>query len=252
MAGTSRFQLEVVAAGQLSPHLRRVEFTAAGLGELEYRPGQDLMLLVEVEGNRPVRRRYTIRALDRAAGRLTIDVVLHGDGPGERWVRAARPGAVVEGIAPRGKVSPDPTADWHLFAGDESGLPAATVMAESLPATSAALVILELPEEADKQPIAAAARLSTTWLPRDGRTAGDAAELVRAVSDAPLPGGHGHAYLAGEARVVLALRDALAARGLAPEQVSPKAYWGRGRANLGHGEPARALPAPRAPRQPLS
>jgi hypothetical protein len=35
------------------------------------------------------------------------------------------------------------------------------------------------------------------------------------------------------------LRDVLASRGLRPDQVSPKAYWGRGRANAGHGEPAR-------------
>jgi NADPH-dependent ferric siderophore reductase len=41
-------------------------------------------------GNRPVRRRFTIRQLDAAARLLTLDIVLHGDGPGERWV--GRPG----------------------------------------------------------------------------------------------------------------------------------------------------------------
>ena len=51
--------------------------------------------------------------------------------------------------------------------------------------------------------------------------------------------GRGQAYLFGEARVVLALREVLAARGLPADQMSPKAYWGRGRANAGHGEPAR-------------
>src|SRR5947199_365241 len=60
--------------------------------------------------------------------------------------------------------------------------------------------------------------------------------LVVAVA---LPPGRGHAYLAGEATVVLRLRETLAARGLAQEQISPKAYWGRGRANASHGEPAR-------------
>jgi NADPH-dependent ferric siderophore reductase len=39
--------------------------------------------------------------------------------------------------------------------------------------------------------------------------------------------------------VVARLREVLAARGLEPGQVSPKAYWGRGRANASHGEPAR-------------
>ena len=54
-----------------------------------------------------------------------------------------------------------------------------------------------------------------------------------------LPPGSGHAYLLGEAKVVLRLREILASRGLAQDQMSPKAYWGRGRANAGHGEPAR-------------
>ena len=38
--------------------------------------------------------------------------------------------------------------------------------------------------------------------------------------------------------MVLALREVLAARGVPGEQVSAKAYWGRGKANAQHGEPA--------------
>jgi NADPH-dependent ferric siderophore reductase len=37
--------------------------------------------LVAAEGNRPVWRRYTIRQLTRPR-LLTLDIVLHGDGPG--------------------------------------------------------------------------------------------------------------------------------------------------------------------------
>jgi NADPH-dependent ferric siderophore reductase len=77
------------------------------------------------------------------------------------------------------------------------------------------------------------------WLHRQGRPAGEAGALVAALGETALPDGPGHVYLAGEARVVLALRDALQERGLAPEQISAKAYWGRGRANASHGEPAR-------------
>ena len=64
-------------------------------------------------------------------------------------------------------------------------------------------------------------------------------ELVAEAADVELPPGSGHAYLLGEAKVVLRLREILAARGLPQDQMSPKAYWGRGRANAGHGEPAR-------------
>jgi NADPH-dependent ferric siderophore reductase len=39
--------------------------------------------------------------------------------------------------------------------------------------------------------------------------------------------------------VVSGLRDVLADRGFAADQISPKAYWGRGKANASHGEPTK-------------
>ncbi len=239
MPGTRKLHFEVVATGQLSPHMQRIELTAAELDDFAYQPGQDVMVLVAADGNRPVRRRYTIRHFDPARRLLTIDVVLHGEGPGERWVRSARPGDRIEGIGPRGKVFPSPAADWHLFMGDESAMPAILAMTESLPGDSVATLVLEVPEEADEQDYSAAARTRVSYLHRLGRPAGDPALLTAEAGAVELPPGHGHAYLFGEARVVLAMREVLAGRGLAEDQMSPKAYWGRGRANAGHGEPAR-------------
>jgi NADPH-dependent ferric siderophore reductase len=128
---------------------------------------------------------------------------------------------------------------WHLFAGDFSALPAYFAMAGSLPAGQRATVILEVPGPADEQELKAAADVELTWLHADGRPPGDPAALAAALADVTLPPQAGHAYLAGEARLVLALREALAARGLPADQVSPKAYWGLGRANAAHGEPGR-------------
>jgi NADPH-dependent ferric siderophore reductase len=239
LADTRRLRFEVAGTGRLTPHLQRLELTAAELDGFTYAPGQDVMLLVAADGNRPVRRRYTIRHLDHARRLLTLDVVLHGDGPGERWVRSARTGDRVEGIGPRGKITTSPAADWHLFMGDESALPAIFAMTESLPGDSVATVVLEVPDPADEQELSAPARTRMTWLHRLGRPAGEAAGLVSEAAEVELPPGKGHAYLLGEARVVLALREILAGRGLRQDQMSPKAYWGRGRANAGHGEPAR-------------
>jgi NADPH-dependent ferric siderophore reductase len=238
---TRKLYFEVVSSSQLTQHMRRIELTAAELDGFSYRPGQDIMLLVAVDGRRPVRRRYTIRHLDRARQRLTIDVVLHGDGPGERWVRSAQPGDRIEGIGPRGKVFPSMSADWHLFMGDEAALPAIVAMTESLPGDADATLVLEVPEEADEQYVEAAARTRVSWLHRLDRQAGDPASsvLVAEAAEVELPPGNGHAYLLGEASVVLVLRERLTARGLPPDQMSPKAYWGRGRANAGHGEPAK-------------
>jgi NADPH-dependent ferric siderophore reductase len=239
LAGTVRMRLEVADNTQLTPHMQRLVLTAPELADLTYRPGQDVMLLVAVDDNRPVRRRYTIRALDTSRRLLTLDIVRHGDGPGERWVRSAQPGDTIEGIAPRGKVFVAGQADWHLFAADESGLAAAFAMAGSLPPEARAAAFLEVPEPADEQKPDLPAGTSLTWLSRDGRPAGDPAALAAALQAAELPPGTGHVYLFGEARVVLALREVLAARGVPGDQVSAKAYWGRGKANAQHGEPAR-------------
>jgi NADPH-dependent ferric siderophore reductase len=239
LAGTTRMRMEVVENRPLTPSMQQVVLSAPELAHFTCRPGQDLMLMVAVDGNRPVRRRYTIRDTDPARCLLTLGIVRHDDGPGERWIAAARPGDHIEGIGPRGKIFPAQGVAWHLFAGDFSALPAFFAMAGSLPAAQRATVILEVPGPADEQELAAAADVELAWLHADGRAPGDPAALAAAVADITLPPQPGHVYLAGEARLVLALRETLAARGLPADQVSPKAYWGLGRANAAHGEPAR-------------
>jgi NADPH-dependent ferric siderophore reductase len=239
LAGTARLAFEVVDSARLTPHMQRLRLTAPQLDGFAYLPGQDVMLLVAAEGNRPVRRRYTIRELDTDTRLLTLDIVLHGDGPGERWVRSAAPGDRIQGIGPRGKITTSATADWHLFLTDESALPAAFAMTEALPADSLATLVIEIPEEDDEQDLYSAATTRISWLHRLDTPAGDPAALAAEAADVEFPAGRGHAYLFGEAKVVLRLREVLAARGLGEDQMSPKAYWGRGRANASHGEPAR-------------
>ena len=239
LASTTRLDLEVVDSARLTPHMQRLRLTAPQLDGFGHLPGQDVMLLVAAEGNRPVRRRYTIRRLDPVDRLLTLDIVLHGDGPGERWVRSARSGDRIEGIGPRGKITTSATADWHLFIGDESALPATFAMTEALPPDRPATVVLEIPGESDEQDPAGTGIVRISWLHRMGAPAGDPSALAAEAAEVELPPGRGHAYLFGEATVVSRLREVLAGRGLGQDQMSPKAYWGRGRANASHGEPAR-------------
>src|SRR6202044_2655407 len=161
LAGTTRLAFEVVESARLTPHMQRLILTAPQLDGFTRLPGQDVMLLVAAEGNRPVRRRYTIRELDPAARLLTLDIVLHGDGPGERWVRSAAP-----------------TADWHLFMADESALPATFAMTEALSAGSLATLVIEIPEEDDEQDLSSVAAVRISWLHRLGAPAGDPARLA--------------------------------------------------------------------------
>jgi NADPH-dependent ferric siderophore reductase len=238
LAGTTRMRLKVVANQPLTPAMQQVVLTAGELVDFAYRPGQDLMLMVGTDGDRALRRRYTIRALDPARRLLTLGIVRHEDGPGERWVREARQGDEIEGIGPRGKIFPSPDARWHLFAGDFSALPAFFAMAQSLPDGTPATLVLEVPDPEDEQPLETKADASLRWLHQLGRPAGDPSALAAALTRVPLPPGAGRVYLAGEAAVVLALREVLGARGMAAERMAPKAYWGRGKANAAHGEPS--------------
>jgi len=239
LAGTSKLHFEVIETARLSPSVQQIVLTAPELDGFRYAPGQDIMLLVAADGAKPVRRRYTIRSLDRARLALTLNVVLHGDGPGERWIRAAAPGDTIEGIGPRGKITASPAVGWHLFMGDESAMPAIAAMAESLPPDATATLVIEVPVPDDEQELLTPARTRISWLHRIGRPAGDARLLADEAAEVELPASDGHAYLLGEATVVSRLRAVLAGRGLRQDQMSPKAYWGRGRANAGHGEPAK-------------
>jgi len=239
LAGARRLSFTVRGSERITPSMQRVTLAAPELAGFGYSPGQDVMLLVAADGTRPVRRRYTIRALDRSRAELTLNIVRHSDGPGERWVRSAARGDTIEGIGPRGKITTSPGADWHLFIGDESALPAIFAMTESLPGDADAALVIEVPEPGDEQELLAPARTRLSWLHRLGGRAGDPALLAAEAAQVELPPGAGHAYVFGEAAVVLRLREILGTRGLPPEQVSAKAYWGRGRANAGHGEPAR-------------
>ena len=239
LAAARRLSFTVLASERISPSLQQVMLTAPELEDFRYQPGQDVMLLVAADGRRPVRRRYTVRALDRATLTLTLQIVRHGAGPGERWVSTTQPGDSIEGIGPRGKITVFPEADWHLFVGDESAMPAILAMTEALPGDADATLVIEVPGPDDEQELLAPARTRMTWLHRLGRPAGDPGLLAAETAEVELGPGTGHAYVFGEASVVLRLREILADRGLRQEQVSPKAYWGLGRANAGHGEPSR-------------
>jgi NADPH-dependent ferric siderophore reductase len=241
--GVSAWDLEVVATTRLTPTMRRIRCTAPGLIELSYLPGQDMMLAVPTPADGSFRRRYTIRSFDPTlpAPAIDLDVVLHGDGPAAAWAASVQPGGRIEAIGPRGKVTVDPGADWHLFAGDDSAIPASLAMAESLLNPDQAIVILEVDGAADEQVAhtATGREVPVQWLRRAGEDPASGANLVAALSALTLPAGQGHAYLAGELGVVADMRRTLLELGLTPEQISAKPYWRAGRANAAHGEPER-------------
>ena len=157
-----------------------------------------------------------------------------------RWATTLEPGDLVEAVGPRGKITLQQDADWHLFVGDDSFAPAALNMAEAVEPSQTVVLALEVDGPGHEQPEAIRAPVvGPRGYPRDGRAPGDPIPLLAALAAIELPPGRGHAYVGGEHSVVQALRDALLERGLDAESVSAKPYWRLGRQNTAVGEPER-------------
>ena len=233
------WELQVESVMDITSRLRLIRLTGPELANFEYVPGQDIMLVLSSDPQ-SIRRRYTIRSFDGQKRLLDLVISMHGDGPGLRWASVARPGDRVDAIGPRGKITLDGRADWHLFAGDETAIGGTFSMLEGLPTKVSALSYLLVTDRFDEQvaTLESIAPRKIEWI--GGRSARiGSTEVARSCLTADLPAGWGHAYVAGEVGLVVSWRNALLARGLARDQVSAKAYWNRGQANLDKGEPER-------------
>ena len=132
--------MEVLRTERMAPSLVRVWIGGPGFGtflpndftdayvklhfvkpELGLEPPYDLATLRETlaPDDLPVTRTYSVRAV--ASDAIALDVVVHGDaGIAGPWAARVQPGERVVFGGPGGAFAPDPAADWHLFAGDET------------------------------------------------------------------------------------------------------------------------------------
>jgi NADPH-dependent ferric siderophore reductase len=223
------WRLRVVDAHQIAPRFRRVIFTADHLDELLYEPGQALILSVPLADGTSGRRDYTIRGLDRGAGTLAIDFLLHGDTPTGRWVRSAAPGDELTAIGPRGRIVSRMDADWHLFCLDETGLPALAHLLEAMPADASIHAMVEVPDAADEQALTTAGSLELTWLHRHAIPPGPNTLVLDRLRNHRLLAGLGQAYLMGETSNVRSWRHCLVAAGLPKGAIASEGYWRPGR-----------------------
>jgi len=219
-----RRELKVLHVESISPHFRRVVFTGPELAGFVSASFDDhLKFMLDADGPEPVRRDYTPRHYDAAAGELTIEFALHGDGPAARWAAQAAPGQRVSIGGPRGSFVIAPDHDWHLLVGDATALPAVARRLEELPAATRAIVILQV-DAADRRALPSAASLSLQWV-------ADTAALIDAVRALDLPTGEGYAWCAGEAGAMATLRRVLVdEKGHDRHAIRAAAYWKRGAA----------------------
>jgi NADPH-dependent ferric siderophore reductase len=187
----------------------------------------------------PVIRTLTVRRVDPDAREIAIDVVVHGEhGAAGPWAATAEPGQPAYLMGPSGAYAPDPTADWHLLAGDETALPAIGAALEALPTNAVGQAFIEIGGPADEIPLNAPDGVEITWIYRGGRAdligedrAGDFAPLIDAVKTAPWLPGQVHVFIHGEAQAVMHnLRPYIRKdREVDAKWASISGYWRRGR-----------------------
>ncbi|MFK0280353.1 siderophore-interacting protein [Streptomyces sp. NPDC090499] len=256
------FSLQVARTRRLGPSLVRVTFAGADLAHFHsHGRDQSLSLFLPAEGRtepavpielgdnwwqgwrelpddvRAVMRSYTLRGLRRDPDEIDIDFVLHGiepgaatpAGPASRWAARAGAGDRVVLLGPAVadnraiRFRPPEDTDLVLVWGDETAVPAATAVLESLPAGTRVRAWLEVPCAGDVQDVATEADAEITWLV-GGR---DALAEVRA---AQLPShARPYAWIAGESGRVKELRRHLVGeRGIDRRRVTFVGYWRRG------------------------
>lgn len=229
--------LTVVRREDLHPDMVRVWFSHQGF---EASPSSDayLKLLFSPDGpvsappaddERPTTRTYTVRAIDDETATIALDFVIHGDeGLAGPWATAAAPGQVVLARGPGGAWTPRAEADFHLFVGDESAVPAIAAGLERLEDDARGLVIVETHRHL--LDLGAPTGVEVRWIIRgdepyrDERLADEVASLVwDDLGDVSV-------FAHGERGAMKALRRAFSAHSLPRERLSLSGYWAAGRA----------------------
>jgi NADPH-dependent ferric siderophore reductase len=262
MAGRPIHTFEVISREQLAPHMIRLvlggvgfdTFTPGGYTDSYVKiafvdPDVDVAALphpltldsfnVLPENKRPAVRTYTVRSVDASRRQISIDFVVHGElGVAGPWAAAAEPGQPAYLMGPSGAYAPDPAADWHLLAGDESGLPAISAALEALPPNAIGKAFIEVSGPDDEIALTSPEGVDVHWLYRGGRAdlvsedkAGDNAPLVAAVKEMLWLPGQVQVFVHGEAQAVMHnLRPYLRKeRGVEAKWASISGYWRRGR-----------------------
>ncbi|MDQ1019335.1 siderophore-interacting protein [Streptomyces afghaniensis] len=263
------FSLQVVRTRRLGPSLVRVTFGGPDLHAFHSdgrdqslslflpHPGQPEPVVPLELGDgwwqgwrelpddvRAVMRSYTLRELRRDPDEIDIDFALHGiepgasvqAGPASRWAAGAAAGdrvlllgpAVADNRAIRFR--PPEDTDLVVVWADETAVPAASAIVESLPAGTRARVWLEVPRAGDIQDLATEADAEITWLVREEQGHEGSAMALDALREARLPPAERpYVWIAGESGCVKELRrHFVRERGIDRRRVTFVGYWRRG------------------------
>ncbi|GAB3942144.1 siderophore-interacting protein [Corynebacterium tapiri] len=206
-------------------------------------------------------RTYSLREVRRNPDsvQVDIDVVRHPEaaGPASSWATQASPGDELTMIAPTRDDASESGIEFHppagsraILLGDETAAPAIARCLEDLPSGVHARAFIEVPEASDQLDIRVPEGSTVTWLPRSGPRGRDLQAALDEVVDrasisdiddpesfgpepwsvpTDAPEGGDYFWIAGESKVVVALRRYLVREaGVEKSRIAFMGYWREG------------------------
>jgi NADPH-dependent ferric siderophore reductase len=171
-------------------------------------------------------RSYTIRSFDPERLELVLDFLLHGDsGPASKWASSVERGDSIEIAGPGPAILASPDADWYLFTGDMTALPAIAVNLEKLSPESQGLALLEINSLEDKQELIKPQGVEVKWIINPEPLNG-CSDLINALSEVEWKGNNPYAWIAGEFELMRFARQLIKhEKSLPKDSMYLSCYW---------------------------
>lgn len=221
MANKHLWRVNVESSIRLTPCMQRIVLRGDDLKNLPQDiDGAYIKLLFSAEGEvlaseaeqqrlapaKPLMRTYTVRSFDRQTNQLAVDFVIHShsEGPASRWAQTAAVGDTLIFAGPGPAKTVENHADWYMFAGDMTALPAISVNLEQLPSNAKGHAIIEVASEEDRQNLVCPEGIEVNWVVNKAHQHADA--LLNAIQETPWLEGTASVWCACEFSTMRKLR----------------------------------------------
>jgi len=233
MAVTIR-KLNVVKASELGKSMKRITLQGDDLADFpeNQESGYVKIRFPKNLDNEPTNsnkdydlRSYTIRAFDLEKRELVLDFLLHGDsGPASKWASSVKIGDSIEIAGPGPAILAAP-ADWYLFVGDMTALPAIAVNLEKLSPESKGMALLEINSLEDKQDLRKPEGVEVRWIINTDPLTG-CEDLIESLNNVEITGENPYVWVAGEFELLRFARKILKHdKALPKESLYLSCYW---------------------------
>ena len=215
---------------QLSKNVRNLRLQGSHLQGLDSSlEGGYFKMALPSDTDTPYIRTYSVRKVNAELSSIDVEFALHqGVAPASNWAEQATVGseATISSPVPGQMLAQD--ADWHIIAADLTGMPAALVNIEALPASAKGYAVFEVSAKEDIRDIPYQAGLELIWVvnPEPGSEAAPLAEKVKAL---PWLEGEVSTWAACEFTTMRALRAYFRKeRGIDKNKAYVSSYWKKG------------------------